>query len=130
LVTVQFDSTANIWIASVNDMAHGKQITSGKLEGDRGLLWTPDNKIIFTSLASGNLDLWIMNTDGTNQKQLTTDPEQDDSPSVSPDGQYIIFNSLRGGLPSLWRMNMDGSNLKQLTDKEDYSTDHSAVRGR
>jgi serine/threonine protein kinase len=121
LVTVQFDSTSNIWIAPVNDMAHGKQITSGKLEGDRGLLWTPDNKIIFTSLASGNLDLWIMNTDGTNQKQLTTDPEQDDSPSVSPDGQYIIFNSQRGGLPSLWRMNMEGSNLKQLTDKEDYS---------
>jgi TolB protein len=120
LVTVQFDSTADIWIAPATDMAHGKQITSGKHEGAQGLVWTPDNRILFTSLASGNLDLWIMNTDGTNQQQLTTDLEQDDHPVVSPDGRYIVFGSLRGGLPSVWRMNIDGSSLKQLTDKEDY----------
>ena len=120
LVTVQFDSTTNVWIAPASDLAHGKQITSGKQEGSQGLVWTPDDKILYTSLANGNLDLWIMNTDGTNQKQLTTDPEQDDRPSVSPDGRYLVFGSLRGGLPSIWRMNVDGSSLKQLTDKEDY----------
>ncbi len=119
LVTVQFDSTSNIWIAPVDDMMHGKQITSGKREGE-GLVWTADNKIVFASLASGNWDLWIMNADGTNQRQLTTDPEADNRPVVSPDGQIVVFESLRGGLPSIWRMNIDGSNLKQLTDKEDY----------
>ena len=120
LVTVQFDVTANIWVTPISDLMHGKQITSAKLEGDRGLTWTPDGKIVYTSLASGNLDLWIMNADGTNQKQLTTDPREDNSPLVSPDGRYIVFNSMRGPLPSVWRMNIDGSNVKQLTDKEDY----------
>jgi serine/threonine protein kinase/Tol biopolymer transport system component len=120
LVTVQFDMTANIWVTPVSDLMHGKQITSAKLEGDRGLTWTPDGKIVYTSLAGGNFDLWIMNADGTNQKQLTTDPREDYSPFVSPDGRYIVFNSLRGPLPSVWRMNVDGSNVKQLTDKEDY----------
>ena len=122
LVTVQFDITCNVWIAPANDMSHGKQVTSGKLEGTRGVVWTPDNnRIVYTSLASGNLDLWIMNADGTNQKQLTTDPQRDDFPRVSPDGRYIVFDSLRGGLPSIWRMDIDGSNLKQLTNQEDYT---------
>ena len=120
LITVQFDDTANIWIAPINDMEHGKQITSGKREGEFGVVWTPNNQIVFTSLASGNLDVWIMNADGANQRQLTTDPEQDSHPLVSPDGRHIVFGSLRGKLPSVWRMNIDGSNLKQLTDKEDY----------
>lgn len=125
LVTVQFDFTSNLWIAPVNDMSHGKQITSGKLDGDRGVAWTPDGKIVYTSFASGNLDLWIMNADGTNQKQLTTGPQQDDSPKVSPDGRHIVFDSERGGLPSIWRMDIDGGNLKQVTTQEDYAMDIS-----
>ena len=125
LVTVQYNGTANVWIAPSNDLSHGKQITSGQQEGDRGLAWTPDNKLVYTSLATGNMNLWIMNADGTNQKQLTTDAQPDDSPRVSPDGRYVFFNSLRGGLPSVWRMDIDGSNLKQITDKEDYLLDIS-----
>jgi eukaryotic-like serine/threonine-protein kinase len=125
LVTVQFDVNSNVWIAPANDLSHGKQITSGKLEGHRGVVWTPDNRVVYTSLASGNLDLWIMNSDGSNKKQLTNDASWDDSPRVSPDGRYILFNSLRGALPSIWRMDVDGGNLKQLTNQEDYLLDIS-----
>lgn len=118
-VTVQYDLTSNIWVGPANDLARGKQITSGKLEGQRGMAWAGD-KLIYTSMASGNLDLWIMDADGGNSRQLTFDPQQDDSPTVSPDGRYLFFNSLRGALPSLWRMNIDGSNVKQITNQEDY----------
>ncbi|MGZ8842247.1 MAG: protein kinase domain-containing protein [Pyrinomonadaceae bacterium] len=120
LVTVQFDDDTNIWIAPANDLSRGKQITSGKREGEFGLVWTPDNKVVYTSMVSGNVDIWIMNADGTNQKQLTTDPELDDTPVVSPDGRYIFFDSMRGKLPSVWRMDIDGGGVKQITDKEDY----------
>lgn len=123
MVTVQYDVTSNVWVSPANDLMHGKQITSGKLEADRGLAWTPDGRIVYTSTAGGNLDLWIMNQDGTNRKQLTSDPTQEDSPLVSPDGRYIVFDSQRGPLPSIWRMDIDGNNLKQLTDKEDYLMD-------
>jgi eukaryotic-like serine/threonine-protein kinase len=123
LVTVQYDGTANVWVAPASDLMRGKQITTGKLEADRGLSWTPDGRIVYSSIASGNLDIWIMNADGTNQKQLTSDPTQDDSPVITPDGHYIFFNSMRGPLPSVWRMDIDGNNLKQITDKEDYVED-------
>ena len=125
LVTVQFDITSNVWIAPINDQSQGKQITSGKLEGDRGVAWTPDNKIVYSSLSSGNIDLWTMNADGTNQRQLTTDPKDDFTPLVTPDGRYIVFNSLRGTLPSVWRMDIDGGNVKQLTTQEDYANEIS-----
>jgi serine/threonine protein kinase len=123
LVTVQFESSSNVWVAPINDLTGGKQVTSGKLDGDRGLSWTNDNKIVYTSLASGNVDLWIMDADGANQRQLTFDPQMDDTPRISPDGRYLFFDSLRGGLPSIWRMNIDGSNLKQITTQEDYVND-------
>jgi eukaryotic-like serine/threonine-protein kinase len=126
LVTVQRDVTSNVWVAPMSDLMHGKQITSAKLEGSNGVEWTPDGKIVYTSMAGGSPDLWIMNADGTNQKQLTTDPRGSGSPLVSPDGRYIVFNSMRGPLPSVWRMNIDGSNVKQLTDKEDYLLDITA----
>jgi len=121
LVTVQFDGNANVWVVPASDINGGKQISSAKRDGDSGLCWTPDNRIIYNSLASGNQDLWIMNADGTNHKQLTADPAPDYAPGVSADGKYVVFNSMRGGFPSLWRMDIDGGNLKQLTDKqEDY----------
>lgn len=126
LVTVEFDVSSNVWIAPANDLMHGKQITTGKLEADRALTWTPDGRIIYSSLAGGNVDLWIMNADGTNQKQLTSDAAQEGETQVSPDGRYIFFNSTRGKLPSIWRMDIDGNNLKQITDQEDNLQDITA----
>ncbi len=124
LVTVQNDATANIWIAPGGDIAHAKQITYAKFEGgvgrNGGMSWTPDGRIVYVSLSSGNLDIWIMNSDGSGQKQLASDPAIDIDPAVSPDGRYIVFVSLRHGLPVLWRMDLDGGNLKQLTDQDDY----------
>lgn len=126
LVTVQYDVTSNVWVAPINDLMNGKQITSAKLEGDRGLAWTPDGRIVYSSIAGGNVDLWIMNADGANQKQLTNDPAMDYEPFVTPDGRYILFNSMRGKLPSVWRIDIDGGNLKQITDQEDYIEDVTA----
>src|SRR5574341_2386239 len=122
LVTVQNDDTANIWVAPTSDIEHGRQITTGKIEGTRGSAWTPDGRVVYTTNINGDNDIWIMNADGSNQKPLTTDPHEDQYPLVSSDGRYVVFTSTRRGFPSLWRMDLDGGNLKQLTDRdEDYA---------
>jgi eukaryotic-like serine/threonine-protein kinase len=122
LLAVQGNTNANIWLAPSGNIGAARQITSGQLEGSGGVVWTPDGRIVYTSYASGNEDIWIMNSDGSGQKRLTNDPQGDYSPAVSPDGRYIVFVSRRAGFPSLWRMDLDGSNLKQLTNNaEDYS---------
>ncbi len=122
LATVQNDWTANIWTAPIADAASAKQITTGKLEGIKGVAFAPDGRIVYTVNTQGTNDIWIMNADGSNQRPLATDASEDELPNVTPDGRYVVFTSERGGFPSLWRMDLDGGNLKQLTSgQEDYA---------
>ena len=68
----------------------------------------PDGRIIYASHASGNLDIWVMNQDGSGQKQLTVEAHSDLQPAVSPDGRQVTFISNRAGAFNVWRMNPDG----------------------
>ena len=86
------------------------------MEGIEGIAWTPDGRVVYDSLASGALNIWIMNADGTGQKQLTVDAGVYFRAKVTPDGRYIVFSSIRNEQVNIWRMNLDGSNAKQLTN--------------
>lgn len=68
-------------------------------------------------MASGTRNLWLMNTDGSNQRQLTHEGQNFD-PTVSNDGKYIFFTSSHSGKRHIWRMDVDGGNKKQLTNME------------
>ncbi|MDQ3817081.1 MAG: protein kinase [Acidobacteriota bacterium] len=117
LVTVQSETVSNIWLIPNGETGRAMQITVGpeKRDGQNGLAWTPDGKIVYTSKVSGSDDIWIMNGDGSGQKQLTTNSRINVHPSVSFDGRYIIFTSDQAGTSNIWRMDMDGGNQKQLT---------------
>jgi len=118
LAVVQSETQASIWVAPVGDASRAQPITSGSGKADLYLSWAPDGRILYTSNASGNDDIWITNADGTSQKQLTADPRIDQAPEVSPDGRYIVFLSDRSGVPHLWRMNIDGSDQRQLGNSQ------------
>jgi Tol biopolymer transport system component len=90
------------------------QITSREGHADRPS-WTRDGHIVYESQTSGNRDLWIMASDGSNAKQLAFDPGMDTSPSASPRGDHIFFASNRTGTPHIWSIQQDGTNPKQLT---------------
>ena len=117
LVTVQRDQLTSLWVAPQGDARRARQTSSGtgKYDGVNGLAWTPDGRLVYASSASGNLDLWIMEADGTHARQLTTDPLVDRWPAVSPDGRSVVFTALRAGSSDLWRMDIDGGNLQPLT---------------
>jgi len=116
LATTQQDVQSSIWIAPDGDSSRARRITRGRYEGRYGLAWTPEGRIVYHSVASGNEDIWIMNADGSDQSQLTFNPGTGvDCCEVTRDGRYIVFRSQGGDEFTLWRMDGDGGNAKQLT---------------
>ena len=93
------------------------------------------DKIVFTSMRSGDLELYTMNLDGSEVTQITDELGYDGGAFFSPDGSKIIFRASRPkteeaiaeykellsqGLVQPTEMELficdaDGGNLKQLT---------------
>lgn len=114
LVSVQQDLTSNVWVLPTDKPLQAEKITNGKLEG-LGLFWTPDEKVVYGSAVTGNLDIWIMDADGKNKRQLTSDPTAEIEPCVSADGKRIFYlSNQNNGNWNIWTMNLDGSNKKQF----------------
>lgn len=94
------------------------------------------DKIVFTSMRTGDLELFTMDIDGSNVFQVTHELGYDGGAFFSPDGKQLIFRSSRptseedvkiykdlldSGLVmptemELYICNIDGSELRQLTD--------------
>ncbi|MCW8803979.1 MAG: T9SS type A sorting domain-containing protein [Ignavibacteriaceae bacterium] len=111
------DSTTfngNIWRMRP-DGSEKTQLTYDTL--DREPVWYPDDgKIVFWSYRSGNADIWIMDSDGTNLVNLTNNPSLDSNPHCSSDGAYIIFASRRDDPnDEIYRMTSTGANVERLT---------------
>ncbi len=79
--------------------------------------FTPSGKIIYAA-ALGQIDIWMMNPDGTEKRQLTNDPMDDSYALVSRDEKYVFFTSTRSGDHQIWRMKADGSDQMQITTTE------------
>jgi len=94
------------------------------------------DKIVFTSMRTGDLELYTMNIDGNDVKQITDQLGYDGGAFFSPDGTKLIFRSSRpktkeeikaykdllaNGLVEptdmeLYICNADGTDLRQLTN--------------
>ncbi|MEZ4911074.1 MAG: hypothetical protein R2774_09445 [Saprospiraceae bacterium] len=93
------------------------------------------DKIVFTSMRSGDLELYTMNIDGSDVHQVTNQLGYDGGAFFSPDGTKLIFRASRPGTPEaiaeyksllaeglvmptnmeLYTCNVDGSDLRQIT---------------
>jgi eukaryotic-like serine/threonine-protein kinase len=117
LVSVRADRTINLWTARNQDTSAARRITSGaeRADGERGISWTPEGRIVYSSTAGGTGNIWITQPDGAENKPLTATGAQNVEPAVSPDGHYVAWASRRAGQWELWRMDIDGNNPKKLT---------------
>ena len=82
-------------------------------------VWSPTGgRLAFVSTHAGNDDVYVVNTDGSDQQRLTFNQwEWDKHPTWSPDGTQIVFWSNQdSGRRQLWIMNADGSDRRTLLD--------------
>ncbi len=95
-------------------------------------------KIVYTSISSGDLEVWTMNPDGSGKKQLTDKLGYDGGPFFSHDGSKIVWrayypesaeeiadykqlladNAIRPMNLQVRVMNSDGTNKTQITHNE------------
>lgn len=61
-----------------------------------------------------DIDLWIMNADGSNQRLLLDHSEADTSPQWSPDGRFILFRSFRYGPPGQFILELATGDIRPV----------------
>jgi Tol biopolymer transport system component len=68
-------------------------------------------------------EIYLMNTDGSNQRRLTHAPGYDGGPFFSPDGQRIIWRRFdpSGMSADIYTMKTDGSDVRRVTDFQSIS---------
>ena len=90
----------------------------------RAGIFCPDGtKIAFASAAAGNLDIWLMNADGSSKQRLTTSALEDIEPAWSPDGSKIAFSRVLGDdQKDIFIMDANGANQRRVTtvDGQDH----------
>jgi TolB protein len=119
-----FDPYMDIFESDL-DGGHLKPLTTTKGYDAEGS-YAPDGKsIVFCSNRSGekDLELYIINADGSNARQLTHAPGcYNGGPFFSPDGKRVIFRSDRKKKDhlQLYVINADGTGERALTDDENW----------
>ena len=120
LLALQEQILATLQVATPGKESEARTLSAGNQnrDGDNGLAWTPDGKIVYCSVHNGRYDLWETGSDGSNAQQLTNNGASSGSfnPVVSLRGDFIAFvQHDRNNRWNIWRVDMDGTNLKQLT---------------
>ena len=78
--------------------------------------YSPDGtQLAFNSNRDGNIEIYIVNVDGTGTRRLTNHPGSDTSPTWSPLGHQIAFTSDRSGSPQVYVVDVDGTGLRRIT---------------
>jgi Tol biopolymer transport system component len=124
---------ANIWRLELNG-GHPSMKPATKLIASTHLDHTPEyspdgKRIAFASDRSGNHEIWVCDSDGSNPVRLTSfEGPYTADPHWSPDGRQIYFGSTPGGQPGTYVVSSDGGQPKRLDAGDKGSSSRSWSR--
>jgi len=126
-------SFTEIFVMRIEDGIY-KRLTYNNLP-DRSPCWSNDGKKIYFSRCTDwsiktdskgfQSDIFVMDSDGKNQKNLTNLPgTSEGSPKVSPDNKFIAYVSEKmeyDKYTEIWVMNSDGTNKRKIIGLHAYN---------
>jgi len=119
VLAVRKDFRSSIWVSDATGTHDSlTRITNGASteEGNKGISFTPDGRLLYTGSTDGNWDIWVMNRNGTERKRLSANEFLDLEPVAAPDNSSVIYESqAASGTTHIWKMDPDGGNKNQLT---------------
>jgi Tol biopolymer transport system component len=118
------DGTDQIYVMNA-DGSGITRLTNGEW-GDQAPAWSPDgSKIAFQSTrdapdpnnaATSDIEVYVMNADGSSPTRLTTNSVFDGNVSWSASGNKLVFDTRRDGNEEVYTMNRDGSDPVNVTN--------------
>jgi Tol biopolymer transport system component/predicted Ser/Thr protein kinase len=131
LVTVQAETISAVYVAEGPDK-EPRMISGGpgRADGNNGIAWLPDGRLVYTSTATGLSQLWIADANGGNAHQLTSTTGPSFTPCSTRDGKWIWFTTFSRDGGALFRIAPDGSGLEQMTKGGDARNPIAAPDGR
>jgi len=88
----------DIYLAS-DDGKIVKKLTSAPGYDAEATVNFKTGKMVYTSLAGGDLDLWVMNSDGSRKRQITRQAGYDGGAVFSPDGKRLVWRAMHPSAP-------------------------------
>ncbi|PWH19780.1 MAG: hypothetical protein DDG58_04145 [Ardenticatenia bacterium] len=114
------DNRQGIWVSNRDDSRQVQITADGS---DAFPRWSPDGrKIAFHRDSGQNVDIYMMNPDGSHVRRLTDAPGPDTLPAWTPDGR-IVFRSARSGSWGIYIMNADSSGQRLIIPNADPGPD-------
>ena len=123
ILAVPFNRSSQIWSMDANgDARSAVQLTLGAADGRGSIVSLPDGRIGYTARSGDELNMWLMNSDGSNQTQIGSASAVQDI-AVSPDGRYFVYSDEIERRTFLFRIGTDGSEPVQLTKSDERVID-------
>lgn len=120
---VSLSETTDIYSLSL-ETGESQQLTAGNYRNLQPV-WSPNgDQVAFISDRDGNLDLYMMNSDGSGVIRLTDSVENEGHPTWSPDGTQIVFDRTQevigfGKISHLYTVSLSDKMVRQLTSSTD-----------
>jgi eukaryotic-like serine/threonine-protein kinase len=115
IASVQTNRSSSVYVAPSDAPDKARQITSARLDGQIGLTWTSDNRIVYVADHSDNWDLFITDADGQNSRQLSFDGHYHSVPVVCDSGRSVVYYSDFDGSSHLWKIDLQTGAVSQVT---------------